>query len=73
MLHSYIRIYIHYTWGTKYRQRVLTDKVRPQLRNHLLQYAVDNSIAIDSIEEYTTFIEEYGLQYIDDTLQEGTL
>jgi putative transposase len=152
MLHSYIRVYIHYTWATKHRQRILTDKVRPQLRNHLIHYAAENSITIDSInvqvehvhtlielksnqsidypiklikgesshwmneqdiipckfswqrgygafsvgysqidmvrdyiarqdehhrhksflEEYTNFIEEYGLQYIDDTIQEDT-
>lgn len=77
MLHSHIRVYSHYPWATKYRQRILTDEVRPQLRNQILQYAAENSIGIDSInvqlENVHTLIELNSNQSIEPHLGASSL
>lgn len=44
MLHSYTRIYLHIVWATKNRERVLVQKARRVIQQHILEYAGANSI-----------------------------
>ncbi|MBF8295245.1 MAG: hypothetical protein HW389_1790 [Bacteroidetes bacterium] len=49
MLHSYTRIFVHLVWSTKHREPLLTDEVRPRLRQHLISNAEEKRIAIDTL------------------------
>lgn len=50
VLHSYTRIFVHFIWATKKRQRLLTTQVRPLLSDHLKHYSRENGIAIDTLK-----------------------
>ena len=49
MLHSFVKLYIHVSWSTKKREKVLTKELRPKLHRHILNYARENQIQIDSL------------------------
>ena len=46
---SYIRIWVHFVWATKNRDRILTKEFRPVLFNHILDNAKQKGIYIDQI------------------------
>ena len=48
-LHSYVRVYVHVIWRIKKRAMVLTDTIRPAVKEHLLQYANNNDIKVETL------------------------
>ena len=49
MLHSYVKIYVHIVWSTKNRKPFLDNLVRPNLQQHILEYAQTKRISIMTI------------------------
>jgi putative transposase len=49
---AYVKIWLHCVWGTKYRDRILTEEVRKDLIDHILENARTKNINIDSINGY---------------------
>ncbi len=49
MLHSYTRVFVHFVWSTKGRERLLINDARSQILSHILGYAKENSVIIDEI------------------------
>ena len=49
MAHSAVKIYTHFVWTTKNRERTLVDRVRNELRDHILEYAAANQIAVEAV------------------------
>ena len=41
---SYVKIWVHTVWGTKYNQPILTKEVRTTLYDHILENAKDKKI-----------------------------
>lgn len=46
---SYIKIWIHAVWGTKYREPVLTPTILQQVCAHVRENAINKGITIDRI------------------------
>jgi REP element-mobilizing transposase RayT len=46
---SYVRIYVHAVWATKYRFPTLVGKTRLELMNHIREYAKSKKINIDHV------------------------
>ena len=46
---SYLRVWIHVVWGTKNRQRILTNEVRKKLFEHIIKNAKSKGIYLDCI------------------------
>ena len=49
MGHSLCKVYIHFVWTTKNRERLLPPSARTQLYEHLLKNARENSILIKAL------------------------
>jgi REP element-mobilizing transposase RayT len=49
MLHSYIKVFIHFIWSTKEREKYLDKSARPQVERHLAENAWKNKILIDTL------------------------
>ncbi len=49
MLHSFVRMHVHLVWSTKNRERLLVERVRPIVRQHILSNAKEKGIVIDEI------------------------
>jgi REP-associated tyrosine transposase len=52
MTRSYTKIYIHYIWATKNRQRILTKQVREKVVKHIREYAKANDIVVEELGGY---------------------
>jgi len=50
---SYVRVWIHTVWGTKSREHVLTQTIRPQVLSHIHKNAKDKGIYIDKLNGYS--------------------
>ena len=50
MAHSAIRVYVHYVWTTKNRERVLVNEARSRVKEHMLRYAKENSTEIEALD-----------------------
>jgi REP element-mobilizing transposase RayT len=50
---SVVRVWIHAVWGTKHREHVLTEDVRPAVINHILHNAKKKQIYIDRLNGST--------------------
>jgi REP element-mobilizing transposase RayT len=50
---SYVRVWIHAVWGTKYRETLLNKTVRPVISDHIIQHARKKGFFIDTIDGYT--------------------
>lgn len=46
---AYIKIWIHFVWGTKSRKPLISTKLKPILINHITENAKSKKIYIDSI------------------------
>lgn len=70
MLHSYVKVYVHFVWSTKNRDPFLDNQVRPNVHRHILEYAQTKRISIDTIgvqkEHIHVFISMRSDQNIDD-------
>src|SRR5262245_36500730 len=49
---SYVRVWIHYVWSTKYRQPILKNEFREKLFDHMRQNAKSKNIYLDRINGY---------------------
>jgi len=49
MSHSLAKVYIHYVWSTKYRERLLIGEARERVREHILTYTAQNSISLETL------------------------
>ena len=49
MGHSLCRVYVHFVWTTKNRERLFPPSARAQLYEHLLKNASENSILIQAL------------------------
>jgi len=49
MAHSLVKVYIHYVWTTKYRERTLLAEARQVLKSHIEEYSAENKILIDTL------------------------
>jgi REP element-mobilizing transposase RayT len=49
MLHSYTRVFVHLIWSTKRREPLLSDDVRPKVKQHMLDNAEQKHISLDSL------------------------
>lgn len=49
---SYVRVWIHAVWGTKNREHLLTQTIRPQVLSHIHTNAKDKGIYIDKLNGY---------------------
>ncbi len=47
--HSYHKIWLHFIWATKDRQRLMHKEFRSELFLHIKQYAGENDIYLDTI------------------------
>ena len=52
MTKSYTKIYIHYIWATKDRQRILTKDIRQKVKKHIREYSEKNGIFVEEIGGY---------------------
>lgn len=50
MAHSLVRVYIHYVWTTKNRERTLAGDARRTVREHIAAYAGQNKIALEALD-----------------------
>ncbi len=73
MLHSFTKIYIHLVWSTKDRERLLIDKVRFVVREHILKYSVEKGIHILGMniqpDHVHVLISLSSDQQVDDTVK----
>ena len=46
---AYVRIAIHAVWGTKNREKLLTDSIRQAVINHIMENASSKQIFIDRL------------------------
>lgn len=46
---SYIKLYVHTVWGTKYRQPILLPQKRSLICRHIQDYAFENNIHVSRI------------------------
>jgi putative transposase len=46
---SFVKVYVHYVWGTKRCEKLLTDYVRPIVYSHILLYAATKQVAIECL------------------------
>jgi REP element-mobilizing transposase RayT len=53
---SYVRIWIHAVWATKYRAPVLTPEILPALINHIRDNAREKGIRIDRLNGHIDHI-----------------
>jgi putative transposase len=49
MLHSYVKVYVHFVWSTKNRKPFLGNLVRPCVQKHILEYAQTKELSIGTI------------------------
>ena len=49
MSHTYHKIWLHYIWSTKTRAPLLTSQMRNKFINHVMEYAGQNEIDIDTL------------------------
>ncbi len=49
MGHSLCKVYVHFVWTTKNRERLLPLPARTQLHEHLLKNARENSILVEAL------------------------
>ena len=49
MSHSYHKIWLHFIWATKDRQKLMKKELRAKLFSHIKAYAGENDIYLDSI------------------------
>ena len=70
MVHSYVKVYIHFVWSTKNRKPFLGYQVRPNIQQHILEYAQIKGISIDTIgvqkEHIHVFVSMRSDQNVDD-------
>lgn len=53
---SYVSIYVHFVWTTKYRTPILERPKSTELFNHIQQYSKTHDIYIDGINGYKDHI-----------------
>ena len=49
MAHALVKIFIHFVWSTKGCEPLLSNENRETVKNHLKEYAGENSINVTSI------------------------
>jgi putative transposase len=49
---SYVRVWTHFVWATKYREPVLADAYRDQLFDHIRECAKEKDIFLDRVNGY---------------------
>ena len=49
MSHTYHKIWLHYVWSTKDREPLLTSQMRNKFIKHVMEYAGQNDIEIDTL------------------------
>lgn len=49
MAHSVTRVFVHYVWTTRSRERVLLGGARKQVEEHLRIYAAQNSVCVEAL------------------------
>ena len=49
---SYIKVYVHYIWSTKYREPFLTKDIRYDVFKHIRENARKKNIYLDFINGY---------------------
>jgi REP element-mobilizing transposase RayT len=47
MVHSYVKVYIHFVWSTKNREPYLIDDARVPVHHHILAYAQTKNISVN--------------------------
>ena len=50
---SYVRVWVHSVWGTKSREPLLTNELRPVVINHIREHATEKDIFIQRLNGYT--------------------
>ena len=50
MAHSAVKVYVHYVWTTKDRERTLINDARQQVKAHITEYAAQNSIDVEALD-----------------------
>lgn len=45
----YVKLWIHFMWSTKYRQKQITKELKPKLIEHIKANAVEKKIFIDTV------------------------
>ncbi|HEY9165743.1 MAG TPA: IS200/IS605 family transposase [Candidatus Kryptonia bacterium] len=46
---SYLKLWIHFVWSTKYREKTIAHELKGKLINHIIENARDKGIYIDAI------------------------
>ncbi len=52
----FIKVYIHFVWATKKRQKLMTNEIRTQIFNHIIENAKLKNIFVDCIGGYLDHI-----------------
>ena len=50
MAHSTVKVYLHFVWTTKNRERSLVNKARQRVKDHIIEYAAKNEIGVEAID-----------------------
>lgn len=68
---SFIKVYVHYVWSTKNREKLLSENIRRDLFNHIRENARKKNIFIDFINGYTDHV--HCLVSLNDNLSIGKI
>jgi putative transposase len=49
MAHSYVKVFVHFVWTTKDREKLLIGAVRPSVKEHIEAYAASNEISVQAL------------------------
>jgi len=49
MAHSLVKVYVHYVWTTKHRERTILGEARQFVKTHIEGYSAENKILIDTL------------------------
>ncbi|HMR41589.1 MAG TPA: IS200/IS605 family transposase [Ignavibacteria bacterium] len=50
---SYVRIWVHIVFATKYRQPLMSDNIRYEIQKHIMKNCAEKNIFLQSINGYT--------------------
>jgi len=50
MGHSLVKVYVHYVWTTKNRERTLVGDARKKVKDHIAAYAAQNSVEVEALD-----------------------
>lgn len=50
MAHSLVKVYVHYVWTSKSRERLLSGDARKKVKDHIAAYAPQNNVELETLD-----------------------